>query len=473
MSKINIKSFIGDKAFYKYVLGLAIPMIIQNFITMFVQMLDNLMVGSVGTAEMSGVSVANQLLFVVNLAIFGMVSGAGIFGAQYAGNNDPKGLRNAFRIKLILGFVLTFAFCWVFAVNSKFFIGLFLTGDGDPQLVADTLYFAKRYIIIMLVGLYPYAFSQAYASTLRETGETKVPMIASFAAVLFNLVFDYVLIFGKFGAPKLGVDGAAIATVGARFLELIILIAWTNKHKTEGLFAFAKKAYKIWKIPKDLLKDVAIKGTPLMLNEFLWASGITRLAQLYSQRGIDVVPAQSISNTYFNLFSVIFISMGGAIGIIIGQKLGAGELDEVMGVSKKLVALSFILSIFTGLIFIGFSFVIPLLYNTTPEIRHLATIFMIIAATGMPGDALCNGTYFTIRSGGKTFITFLMDSGFVWIACVVTATLLIKFTSLNIFFVYFIIQILNYIKGLIGVILVKKKIWINNIIDDKEVTLES
>ncbi len=426
------------------------------------------MVGSLGTAEMSGVSVANQLFFVFNLALFGMVSGAGIFGAQYAGNKDIEGIRNAFRLKVILGIVLTFMFCWAFAVENELLIGLYLKGDGDPSLAADTLFYAKKYMIIMLLGLYPYAVSQSYSATLRELGQTKVPMYASFAAVGFNAVFDFILIFGKFGAPRLGVAGAAIATVGARFLEMIILIAWTAKHRNEGLYSFINKAFKSLKVPKTLFKGVIEKGTPLMLNELLWALGIARLSQLYSLRGMDIVPAQSISTTFFNLFAVIFISMGGAIGIIIGQKLGANETVGIMGVAKKLVALSFVLSIGTAILFIISAFFIPNLYNTTPEVKHLATLFMIIAASGMPGDSLCNGTYFIIRSGGKTFITFIMDSGFIWIVCVAIAAILINYTSLSIYFIYFVSQILNYIKGFIGVYLVKKKIWINNIIDDKE-----
>ena len=464
---MKLKSFIGDKAFYKYVLGLAVPMIIQNFITNFVQMLDNLMVGNLGTAEMSGVSVANQLFFVFNLALFGMVSGAGIFGAQYAGNNDEKGLRNAFQLKIVFGVAMTFLFCWLFAVKNEALIGLYLTGDGDPTILSDTLSFAKEYMIIMLIGLYPYAISMSYASTLRETGETKVPMIASFAAVAFNLVFDFILIFGKFGAPKFGVSGAAIATVGARFLEMIILIIWTNRNKNNGLISFIKGAFSSFDIPKDLITGVLVKGTPLMLNELLWSSGITRLAQLYSKRGLDIVAAQSISNTYFNLFSVVFISMGGAIGIIIGQKLGAGDTEDIMDVDKKLIAFSFFMSLLTAALFIGTSFFVPELYNTTEEVKHIATLLMIIAAFGMPGDAITNGTYFTIRSGGNTFITFLMDSGFVWAICVTSATLLVGHTALSIFVIYFINQLYNYLKGGIGVILVKKGIWINNIIEEK------
>lgn len=458
--------YFGTKEFYKYVLGLAVPIIFQNFITNFVSMLDNLMVGSLGTAEISGVSVANQLIFVFTLAAFGMVSGAGIFGAQYVGKKDMEGLRDTLRFKIIASFFFTFAFCWLFATCNEWLIGLYLKGDGDEALAADTVKYAKLYLDTMLIGLYPAAFSMSIASTLRENGETKVPMYASFAAVIFNAVFDYILIYGKFGAPRLGVFGGALATVIARFIELIILIVWVNKNKNKEIAAFAKGFFKGFRISKELISGILVKGTPLMLNETLWAAGVTRLAQCYSERSLTVVPAMSISSTYFNLFSVVFISMGTTIAIIIGQELGANNFEKAQEDAIKLIVFSLLLSFITTAIFIGCSFFIPLLYETTPEVRHMATVFMLIAASGMPGDSICNATYFTIRSGGKTMISFIMDSGFVWCVCVLLATILIKFTPLNVYLIYFIIQICNYVKGGFGLFLTKQGIWLNNIVED-------
>ena len=438
--------YFGDRGFYKYVLGLAIPIIIQNFITNFLSMLDNLMVGTLGTASMSGVSVANQFLFVYMLAIFGLVSGAGIFGAQYAGNNDPDGLRNAFRFKVAAGLLLTFLFCWLYAVQNEFLIGLYLKGDGDPALRAETLAVAKKYMLIMLVGLYPAAMTQAYASTLRETGQTKVPMAASMTGVLVNLIGDYVLIFGKFGAPRLEVAGAAIATVFARFVELAFLIIWTHTHTSSGL--------------------ISLKGTPLMLNEVIWAAGMTRLTQCYSHRGIDVVAAFSISQTFWGLFGTIFLSMGATVGIVVGQKLGAGDMKEVKYTAYKLVVLSLGMSIVTAVLYVIASLFVPELYSTTAEVKHIATRLMMIASIAMPADSICNSTYFTVRSGGKTIITFIMDAGFVWVFLVTTATLLVNFTALSVFWIYFVIQLLNYVKAAIGIYLTMEGKWINNLINE-------
>ncbi|MBO4445499.1 MAG: MATE family efflux transporter [Clostridia bacterium] len=458
--------YFGDRGFYKYVLGLAIPIIIQNFITNFLSMLDNLMVGTLGTASMSGVSVANQFLFVYMLAIFGLVSGAGIFGAQYAGNNDPDGLRNAFRFKVAAGLLLTFLFCWLYAVQNEFLIGLYLKGDGDPALRAETLAVAKKYMLIMLVGLYPAAMTQAYASTLRETGQTKVPMAASMTGVLVNLIGDYVLIFGKFGAPRLEVAGAAIATVFARFVELAFLIIWTHTHTSSGLISFASKAYRSFKIPGTLIRGIIVKGTPLMLNEVIWAAGMTRLTQCYSHRGIDVVAAFSISQTFWGLFGTIFLSMGATVGIVVGQKLGAGDMKEVKYTAYKLVVLSLGMSIVTAVLYVIASLFVPELYSTTAEVKHIATRLMMIASIAMPADSICNSTYFTVRSGGKTIITFIMDAGFVWVFLVTTATLLVNFTALSVFWIYFVIQLLNYVKAAIGIYLTMEGKWINNLINE-------
>lgn len=458
--------YFGDRAFYRYVLGLAVPIIIQNFITNFLSMLDNLMVGTLGTASMSGVSVANQFLFVYMLAVFGLVSGAGIFGAQYAGNNDPQGLRNTFRFKVIAGLLLTFFFCWFFAVANEELIGLYLKGDGDEALRAETLAIAKKYMLIMLVGLYPAAMTQAYSSTLRETGQTKVPMAASITGVAVNLIGDYVLIFGKFGAPRLEVAGAAVATVFARFVELAVLIIWTHTHTSEGLINFASGAYRSFKVPLSLVSNIIRKGTPLMLNEVIWAAGMTRLTQCYSLRGMDVVAAFSISQTFWGLFGTIFLSMGATVGIVIGQKLGAGDMKEVKYTAYKLVVLGFFISIATAVLYIITSQFVPELYSTTPEVKRIATRLMMIASIAMPADSICNSTYFAVRSGGKTIITFIMDAGFVWAALVTTASILVHFTALSVFWIYFVIQLLNYVKAAIGVYLTMEGKWINNLINE-------
>jgi len=458
-----LKRFIGDKAFYKTVLSLAIPIMIQNGITNFVNMLDNIMIGSVGVVEMTGVAIANQLIFVFNLCIFGAVSGASIFGAQYFGKGDHKGVRDTFRFKIIICLAIT-----TLGVAILYFFGdqltsLYLTGEGNPEDAAASLEYARQYMLVMFIGLLPYTISQCYSGTLRETGQATIPMVAGVTAVFVNLVLNYVLIYGAFGAPRLGVIGAAIATVVSRFFELLFVALWTHLNKDKNKFIVG--VYKSLKIPKLLVKQITIKGFPLLFNETMWAAGVAVVNQCYSTKGYDVVSANNINQTFFNVFGVAFMSVGAAIAIILGQMLGANKNKEAKDASFKLIAFSVFVSVVVSIIYYFTAEFIPRFYNVNDSVMDMATRLMQICALTMPFDAFAHASYFTLRSGGKTFITILFDSCFVWALTLPTAFILCNYTSLSIFSVYLICQLLNIIKDIAGAILVANGIWIKNIVD--------
>ena len=456
------KKLIGTKEFYRNVIFLTLPIMIQNGITNFVNMLDNVMVGQVGTMQMAGVSIANQLIFVFNLMIFGVISGAGIFGAQFFGSGDHEGVRSTFRFKLIATTVLTALGIAVFLSAGEPLINLYLKGEGDAADAAASLRYAKEYLMIMLIGIYPYSLAQCYASTLRETGKTVPPMIASTCAVFVNLVLNYILIFGKFGAPTLGVGGAAVATVISRFVELGIVSVYTSVCRDRN--QFIKGAYRSLHVPFALVKQIIVKGMPLMLNETLWATGIAILNQCYTLRGINVVPASNISQTFWNVFAVAFLSVGVAIGIIIGQLLGADKFEEAKQQSRKLIAFSVFVALVFGMIYLFVAKYIPYIYNTDSEIRLLATRMMQITALAMPLDAFAHATYFTLRSGGKVFLTFLFDCGFVWIVNIPVVLFLTYCTSLPILVIFAISNSLYLVKAFWGFYFVKQGGWIRNIV---------
>lgn len=297
------KKFIGDKQFYKMVLAIAIPIMIQNGITNFVSLLDNIMVGQIGTEQMSGVAIVNQLIFVYNLCIFGGVSGAGIFTAQYFGQKDDEGIRHTFRFKLWVSAILTALVIVIFIIGGESLIQIYLNGSSDGGDLVAALRYGRQYMLVMLCGLPAFMMVQTYASTLRECGETMVPMKAGVTAVLVNLVFNYLLIYGKFGFPELGVVGAAIATVLSRYVEMAIVLIWTHKHKEINTYIVG--LYKTMKIPGYLIKKFIIKGSPLLFNETLWAAAQATLMQCYSVRGLSVVAAFNIANTIANLFNVV------------------------------------------------------------------------------------------------------------------------------------------------------------------------
>lgn len=458
------KKLIGTKAFYMSVLAIALPVMIQSGITQFVSVLDNLMVGRIGTEQMSGVAISNQLIFVFNLCVFGGLSGIGIFGAQFSGRKDNNGLRYVLRAKLILVTVLSVIGVAVLSIFGERLISLFLHEGSQDGDLAATLRYGSEYMVIMLFGLFPYALAQCYASSLRETGETVVPMIASGSAVLVNLVFNYFLIFGKLGFPVLGVAGAAIATVLSRFVELAIILIFALHNRVR--FPFFTGVLKSLYIPKELLKGIAVKGTPLLLNEALWSAGISWLNQCYSTRGLAAVAAVNISSTASNLFNVVFMSIGSSIGIIVGNLLGANKFEEAKDTDNKIIALSVSGCFILGALLFLLSGAIPQLYKTSDEVRSLASAFLKICAAAMPLNAFTHACYFTLRSGGQTKITMLFDSCYVLIICLPIAFVLARFTSIPIVPMFAVCTFVEVIKCVIGFFFVKSNKWLRNIVND-------
>ncbi|MBR4343879.1 MAG: MATE family efflux transporter [Lachnospiraceae bacterium] len=463
---MTLGKFIGDKKFYSRVLKVAVPIMIQNGISNFVSLLDNIMIGQVGTEKMSGVAIVNQLLFVLYLGLFGALAGPGIYGAQFFGSGNHEGVRHSFRYKLYISLLLVIVGILVFISFGDGLMTLYLSEEVETaQSAENVLMYGHDYMLVMLIGLIPFAIEEVYASTLRECGETRVPMLAGLIAVVVNLCLNYVLIFGKLNFPELGVTGAAIATVVSRFVQAIVVIVWTHRHTVK--MKFAAGLYKSLKIPKDLVGKITIKGMPLMFNELLWSAGMAILNQCYSRRGLDAVAGLNIASTFNNLFNVVFIAMGSAVAIMVGQLLGAGELEAARDTDTKLIAFSVASSAVLGGILFLLAPVFPELYNSEETVKELACGFIRISAICMPLYAFMHASYFTLRTGGKTFITFLFDSVFLWGVSTPTAFLISRFTGMPVLTMFFCIQMIDLIKCIIGFILVKKGVWIQNLVKEK------
>ncbi len=456
------QKFTGDKMFYRRLLAIAVPIMVQTGITNFVSLLDNIMVGRIGTEQMSGVAIVNQLLFVFYLCVFGGFAGAGIFTAQYFGAGDDEGIRRTFRYKILMGIVLCGSAVTVFLCFGNKLIGYYLNGSDDGGNLTLTLGYAADYLRIILIGLPAFTVVQIYANTLRECGETVVPMRAGLIAVAVNLSFNYVLIYGKLGFPALGVKGAAAATVLSRFAEMAVVVIWTHTHKDRC--SYIKGVYKTLAVPGRLVKKYFLTGSPLLVNEALWAAGMAMLTQCYSVRGLDVVAGQNIASTVSNVFNVVFFAMGDSIAIIIGRHLGAGDFRKARDEDNKIIAFAIFIATLVGITIFATSGLFPKIYNTTPEAKQIATRFLMTQALFTPQIALLHTTYFTLRSGGKTIVTFLFDSVFMWVVSVPVAFLLSRYTSLYVIFIFAAVQMADAIKCVIGVVLVKKGVWLNNIV---------
>ncbi len=442
-----------------------LPILFQNVVTNLVSLVDNIMVGQVGTEPMSGVAIANQLIFVFLLSIFGGLSGAGIYTSQFYGQGNKKGIANTFRMKVYLGIACVAIFAIVFFVFGKNLINIFLHQGNENLDMNATFDYGMHYLRLMTIQMIPFMIMQVYSTTLRECGETMLPLKASLIAVACNVVGNYILIFGKLGLPALGVTGAAIATIIARFVECGILIIYTHSHKDR--FSFISEVFKTFKIPIDLAKEMIKKTMPLLINEFLWSAGMAMLNQCYSMRGLEVVSATNISSTVVNLFACGMLAMGNTISIMVGQRLGQGKLKEAVEEDKILIVLTLIITIILAGVLALCAKPISNIYNTTEMIKNMATRFMWVSAIFMSFDAVTTSCYFTLRSGGKTFITFIFDSFFLWVFFVSTAFILSRFTSLPIFAIYFIVNSFFVVKSIIGLIMVNSKKWVVNLVENK------
>jgi putative MATE family efflux protein len=458
------KKFIGNKSFYKMVLTVAVPIMIQNGITNFVSLLDNIMVGQIGTEQMSGVAIVNQLLFVYYLCIFGGLSGAGIFTAQYFGQKDQEGIRHTFRYKLWMAVILTIITIVVLLAKGGSLIQLYLNDSSDGGNLEATLQYGLIYLRVMFLGLPAFMISQVYVTTLRECGETVVPMKAGIMAVFVNLTFNYLLIYGKFGFPALGVVGAATATVLSRYVEAAIVIIWTHRHKLKNPYIVG--IYSTLKVPRNLIWKFLIKGSPLLVNETMWSMGMAALTQCYSVRGLNVIAGLNIANTMNNVFNVVFIALGDSVAIIIGQLLGAGKMKEARDTDNKIIAFSVLCCIGVAAVMIIVAPLFPQIYNTSNEAKAIAVQLIIAQAIFMPQNAFMHATYFTLRSGGKTIITFLFDSAFAWCVSVPVAYCLSRFTAVPVIVIFVMVNIADWIKCIIGFVLVKKGVWLQNIVNE-------
>ena len=351
----------------------------------------------------------------------------------------------------------------VFLLFGEQLFSLYLNeGASSPEEIAATLGHAKEYIAIMLFGLLPFAINQCFSSTLRDVGETFSPMVASLIAICVNLVGNYLLIYGSFGFPKMGVAGAALATIIARWVEMAYLLLRTYRHRRR--FPFLQGLFRDFRVPLSLVKQIAITGTPLLLNETLWSIGTAAVNMCYSFRGLEAVAATNINSTVWNLFAIVMAAMGNAIGILSGQLLGANDIPGAKDTVRKLLFFSVCVNAVIGVIIVAVSPFIPYIYNTEPSVRQTATHLLMVSGSFLPLSAYTQGTYFTIRSGGKTFVTFLFDCVFTWVVSLPIAFCLCQFTGLSVVWVFFFVSAADIIKAVIGTVMLVSGVWAKNMV---------
>lgn len=452
MLQLHLKKWFGTKAFYKQVMAIAAPLMLQQLIMSSVNLIDNLMVGQLGDAAIGGVGVANRFYMIANFGTLGVVSAASIFIAQFYGGKDGKRLKETFGFAVLGSYAIIVPFALAAILAPGTIIQFF---TKDPVYITQGI----AYLQIVGFSFLPLGITMSVASAMRSIGDTKVPLYANVTSVLTNAVFNYILIFGHFGAPALGVAGAAIATVIARFVESIILIAVLVRND----YPFKGKWKEMFFIPKKLAVTIFMKAMPLVSNELLWSGGMAMLLKIYASRGADVITAYAVTGTTSDLFFSLFGGMAGATTIIIGQKLGANQLEEARDNGYHLLTFGILLAVLFGFGIFACSYFVPALYDLTPTTHAMASNLTKIVAVMFWIYMMNAECYFILRAGGDTFSTMIMDSCFMWIVNIPVVATVAYFTNFNIYLLYIAGQLTDLLKMVVAFTFVRKEKWVKNL----------
>ncbi len=448
-----------DISFSKKVFIVALPIIIQQMIMALAQLVDNLMVGSLGEAAIAGVGASNMLFSIVLYLGFGIIEGCSIFSAQQYGANQLDKLKHTFVTSIYFALLLGILSTLIVGIFNNNLISIFI--NGDTQVSVDALKLGIDYTKIAIFSYLFMSLSTAIGSSFRAIGSTKFPMFAGIVAIFTNTTLNYILIFGNFGFEAHGVEGAAIATVISRGLELCILIGLMYFNSVE----FLPKLKHFVTIPIELFKSISLKVIPLTINEFAWAFGRSAIMALYGARSAEEFAAVQISNTMANLLFVAMSGFSVAVSVVIGQELGRGNLEHAKDSAKKLLTLGFYISLFITIVGFILVFILPLFYNSVSDsTMFLARAFLATMAICFPIYLVTATIFFTLRAGGDAKGVLIMDGIYMWLITVPATFILVEFTDLSILVIYILMQLFDVIKLVIAIYIFKKYNWLKKIV---------
>lgn len=435
---MTLKKYFGDRKFYRGFFAIAFPVMLSTLITSVVNFADNLMVGLYSNVAVSAVFSANQVTFVFNILMFGVVGGAGIFIQQFYGAGDRAGLRQAFHYKILAVAVLLVLGLPLLYIFGRDLIDLFSKSDVQS---AEILEASWQYMSIVLFSFIPFGFMVVFSTTLRETGHTRPPVYGAVLSLVVNVALNALLITGPGPFPALGVVGAAYATLAARIVELLTLVIYSFWKK----YGFCSHFWD-FRIDRSLLGRITLKSLPIIVNEFLWSLAMTMYTLAYSKRG-DVLSALSIAATTSEVFTIVFNGFGSGIGVMVGHRLGEGKISEAKSNAGKLLFLSGIFGLGFTVLLAAFSPVIPLFYReVTANQKEIATYLILSYASCVVFFALNSSIFTTLKAGGSAVQAFLMDSFFSWVLPVPLAFLLVGLTDLPLPLIYLSVQLTDAVK---------------------------
>lgn len=450
--------YFGPLNFYKKAFALALPIMVQLFIQSLVSLIDNFMVAGLGDLKMSGVNVSNQLIFVYITGLNIICSAGGIFMSQYNGTKDASGMRQSYRFKLITCGIFAALFLTVSAMIPELLLGLLVRGNtAKAEITAE----GKIYMSVIIFTFIPMAFSSSISSSLRETGNVKIPMYIAMFSTLINTIGNYLLIYGNLGAPRLEVAGAAYATVIARLCELVIFILYIKKIKP----LFYVKIKHILKVRIDLFREILKKSALIFIADMSWVISETVATAIYNSRGgAEVVSGMSAGWTIAELFFLVFPAVNTSIGVIVGGTLGRNSLEEARVQARWMKTGAAAAGFATGLCEAAAIFLIPIVFGRlTPSSQIVTKKLLLFVALYMPVWTYQNSQYAVARAGGDAVMGAWVDTTVNMLLFTPLMFIMYKFTDLDSPTIYGIAKLTSIIKTVLAGIQLKKERWVKNL----------
>ncbi|KAB3534889.1 MATE family efflux transporter [Alkaliphilus pronyensis] len=443
------------KDFYKVMASIAIPIALQNLISSSLNAVDTVMIGNLGAAEIAAVGLSNQVFFIFVLILFGINSGMSIFTAQYWGKQDINSIKKVLGLALALGLSFSFVFFVAAAVFPQFILKIFTEDIKVIEL-------GSEYLRIVSFSYVFTGISFAYSFILRSTGNAKLPMMVSAISLLGNTLLNFVLIFGVGSIPPLGIKGAAIATLLSRILETILILSYIY-HSYEVL---AVKSLKVFKISKGFLKQVMATTTPVILNEALWALGMSMYSVSYARISTEAVASVQIALTIQGIFQVIGMGLGNASAVMIGNVIGANQEKKAVDYAKKFSAMGIITGGIIGIIMIILAPYVIRLFNVSEIVSlnavRILRVFALFMAFKFYNIILIIGI---LRSGGDTRFSLFLELSSVWLFGVPMVFIGAHIWRLPIHFVVVLVSCEEIIKMVVGFGRVASKKWVKRVIE--------
>lgn len=443
-----------DKKFIKTLMLLAIPIILQSLVTASLNLLDNLMIGSLGENEIAAVGISNQFYMLYYYTIMGITLGAGIFMSQFWGKKDVTSIHKFLGISLVVGMISTI----FFAILAFFFPEMIMKIFIDENIVIEQ---GVAYLKMVALSYIFTTISLAYAAALRSIGQTKIPMYGSLVGLVFNGILNYIFIFGKFGAPVMGVAGAALGTTVSRFMELafILFIIYKNKNVVAG------KISQLLDFNFNLVKRYFITATPVVFNDVMWIAGITAYFIAYSKLGINATATMQIANTINNVFNIFGIGIASASAILIGNKIGAGKEEDAKEDAIKISVFGVLIGIIIGIFFFFLSPFIAMLFKITPETYENLIFVLKVMAIILPlrffGITQIIGV---LRGGGDVMYAIITELVAVWLIGVPLSFIGAVYFNLPITIVYILVCLEEPFKAIATYPRLRSGKWIKNLV---------